>query len=82
MRPLILTTGFHLGINGHTLFHNGASENPTIGTVEDWFLINTMIIGHPMHIHLIQYEVIGEFSLKHYSVPGRITPNLPTGRYE
>ena len=67
MRPLVRTTQFSFGINGHIDFHQGASENPMIGTVEDWYLINTMTspqIGHPIHVHLIQYEHLREYTLK------------------
>ena len=72
MRPLIRDSSFNFGINGQTTFHNGESENPEIGTIEDWYFINTMTdpkISHPLHVHLIQYEHIREYELKF--VPGR-----------
>ena len=56
MRPLVFSSiDFRFGINGHLSFHSGESETPTIGTVEDWYLINTINFGHPIHVHLIQY---------------------------
>lgn len=71
MRPLVLSTDFILGINGQLMFHNGASEDPEIGTVEDWYLINTVFFGHPIHVHLIQYEFIQEYTLKLVEGEGR-----------
>lgn len=62
MRPLMMirgdTGGRAFGINGHFVFSQGASENPKIGTTEDWYMINTMSGPHPIHIHLINYQLI------------------------
>lgn len=62
MRPLMLTDVF--SINGRSDFHYGKSENPTIGTYEDWYLINTMGNGHPIHVHLINFQVIRVLNLR------------------
>lgn len=38
-----------------------------IGTTEDWYFINTMLgpnIDHPMHVHLISFQVTQRGSLK------------------
>ena len=51
-------------INGRIDFHSGKSENPTIGTYEDWYLINTMTGTHPMHFHLINFQVIKILTLR------------------
>jgi FtsP/CotA-like multicopper oxidase with cupredoxin domain len=51
-------------ISGRVDFHKGKSENPTMGTVEDWFIINTIsFVGHPIHVHLINFQVIREYDL-------------------
>jgi spore coat protein A, manganese oxidase len=34
------------------------SENPEAGTVEIWNLVNTTTDGHPIHIHLVQFQVL------------------------
>lgn len=62
-------------INGRTSFHGGYSENPTLGTTEDWFLINNIPFGHPIHVHLLNFEVIREYSLR-YLTPRVPPPNL------
>lgn len=61
-RPL-MSVGPTDTINGRIDFHTGFSENPVIGSTEDWFLINTFPYGHPMHIHLINFQVIKIFKL-------------------
>lgn len=62
MRPLMSTDA--LTINGRSDFHGGRSENPTIGTYEDWYLINTLQNGHPIHVHLINFQVIKVLNLR------------------
>lgn len=65
MRPLIIFNNpFFFSINGRIDFHAGKSENPTIGTYEDWYLINTMDEAHPIHVHLINFQVVKILSLK------------------
>jgi FtsP/CotA-like multicopper oxidase with cupredoxin domain len=64
MRPLFFI-GFKIfSIHGRTAFHQGWSENPIMGTIEDWFIINTIFFTHPIHIHLINFQVIREFDLR------------------
>jgi spore coat protein A, manganese oxidase len=53
-----------LTIHGRVEFHAGQSENPTMGTIEDWYIINTMNFAHPIHIHLINFQIINVFDLK------------------
>lgn len=64
MRPLFFSSDGEFGINGHLRFSQGASDNPRIGTIEDWFLINIMDENHPIHIHLIQYQAVELIALK------------------
>lgn len=51
-------------IGAHHMFETGASENPQIGTVEDWHIVNMHIEGHPMHFHLINFQAVKSYSLK------------------
>jgi FtsP/CotA-like multicopper oxidase with cupredoxin domain len=44
-----------------------------LGSIEDWFIINTMNFGHPIHIHLINYQVLNSYSVRYLSIP--IDPN-------
>jgi FtsP/CotA-like multicopper oxidase with cupredoxin domain len=53
----MVTTIFNFMVNGHHDFHQGAAENPTVGSMEDWYIINTINEGHPIHVHLIVFQV-------------------------
>jgi FtsP/CotA-like multicopper oxidase with cupredoxin domain len=35
------------------------SENPALGATEVWELLNTTEDAHPIHIHLVQFQVLG-----------------------
>jgi len=41
------------------LWMDPITENPTLGGVEEWDLYNLTEDAHPMHIHLVQFEVLG-----------------------
>jgi spore coat protein A len=50
---------WYLNLNG-VHFENGlATETPRVGTVEDWVFINMTGDTHPMHMHLVTFQVIG-----------------------
>jgi spore coat protein A len=34
------------------------SENPTVGSTEDWILVNPTSDAHPIHLHLIQFQLV------------------------
>jgi spore coat protein A len=39
-------------------FDDPSTENPTLNTVEEWVFINTTGDVHPMHLHLVQFQVV------------------------
>jgi spore coat protein A, manganese oxidase len=39
-------------------FHDPVSEQPRVGTTEDWDIVNISGMGHPIHLHLVQFRVI------------------------
>ena len=41
------------------LWADPITENPALGGVEEWALYNLTEDAHPMHIHLVQFEVVG-----------------------
>jgi FtsP/CotA-like multicopper oxidase with cupredoxin domain len=72
MRPIFKKSGAHF-FNGHYDFSkNGASDNPKIGTTEDWVFIS-ITHRHPIHVHLINYQIIGTTTLKNYSFNANAT---------
>jgi FtsP/CotA-like multicopper oxidase with cupredoxin domain len=34
------------------------SETPTIGSTEEWVLVNPTMDAHPIHVHLVQFQVV------------------------
>jgi spore coat protein A, manganese oxidase len=53
------TANWFLNLNA-THFEGGpATETPTVGTVEDWVFINMTPDTHPMHTHLVTFQVVG-----------------------
>ncbi len=49
--PLMLTFN-------HSRWMDPITENPRIGSVEVWEMINTAADFHPLHLHLIQFQVL------------------------
>ena len=62
-----------------------ATETPTVGTIEDWVYVNVTGDTHPMHSHLVTFQVVGRtpFNAAAYEednegphgVPGGIDPS-------
>ncbi len=69
--PTTGTTSQRLRIllNGLT-FDAPITENVGFNTVEDWVIINNTVDMHPMHLHLVDFEVIEKGSI----APGAYTP--------
>jgi FtsP/CotA-like multicopper oxidase with cupredoxin domain len=57
------TTGESFGVDvtlqsGDVVTVN-VTENPTVGATEDWEIYNFTEDAHPIHLHLVRFEVIG-----------------------
>src|SRR5207245_11621265 len=50
------------------------TENPRAGTIEQWDLINTTTDGHPIHVHLVRFNVINRqlFDLNVFNQTGKL----------
>ena len=83
---------WYLNVSG-LQFHEPATEMPKVGAVEDWVYINMTGDTHPMHMHLVTFQVIGRtpFDVDAYEaahgtekgVPGGIDPTpFATGPME
>ncbi len=46
-----------LRLNG-LRFGDPTTEKPKLDTVEDWYIVNTTMDTHPMHLHLVTFEVV------------------------
>ncbi len=78
------TANWYLNINGMH-FGEDPTETPRAGTVEDWVFVNLTPDTHPMHVHLVTFQVVGRtpFDVEAYQaayggpkgVPGGIDPS-------
>ena len=50
---------FNAGQSNKLLWMDPITENPALGDVEEWAIHNLTVDAHPMHIHLVQFEVVG-----------------------
>jgi len=76
--------GWYLNLNGARFDAGSTTEAPKLGAVEDWVYINMTGDTHPMHTHLVTFQVIGRtpFDAAAYEaahgglngVPGGIDP--------
>ncbi|WP_077622632.1 multicopper oxidase family protein [Sediminibacillus massiliensis] len=55
-------------------WHDPVTEKPRLGTTEIWSLMNVTGFTHPIHIHLIQFQVLDRrpFDLDRYNEDGQI----------
>jgi spore coat protein A, manganese oxidase len=77
------TAAWHLNLDAQR-FGDPATETPAVGTVEDWVYVNLTGDTHPIHTHLVTFQVIGRtpFDVDAYQaehggpegVPGGIDP--------
>jgi FtsP/CotA-like multicopper oxidase with cupredoxin domain len=40
-------------------WHEPTTETPTLGTTEEWWIYNFTGDAHPVHLHLVHFEVLG-----------------------
>lgn len=65
-------------------FDDAVSELPTEGSTEIWEIINLTVDAHPMHLHLVPFQLLNrqKFSLGEYLKAQRsnpsVTPNIMT----
>jgi spore coat protein A len=82
-----------LNLDGVHFDQGPVTETPKVGAVEDWVYVNLTADTHPMHMHLVTFQVIGRtpFDVQAYEeanegphgVPGGIDPSpFATGPME
>ena len=82
-----------LNLDGVHFDEGPTTETPSVGTVEDWVYVNLTGDTHPMHMHLVTFQVVGRtpFDAEAYEegneglhgVPGGIDPTpFATGPME
>ncbi len=71
--------------DARSMWDDPITENPALGATEVWEIYNFTVDAHPIHIHLVQFEVVGRRALHGGSrgtpepwEPGSRTPSSPT----
>jgi FtsP/CotA-like multicopper oxidase with cupredoxin domain len=71
-------TGFPLTVLLNNLHFNTANiETPKQGTTEMWNLINTTADTHPIHLHLVQFQLLERQPFKAAAYLAAFKPGLP-----
>jgi spore coat protein A, manganese oxidase len=74
-----------IGLLGNARWHEPITEDPKAGSTEIWSFINTTGDVHPLHIHLVQFQVLNRqtFDVPTYQQTGRLVftgrPMAPEG---
>ncbi|MGA8030694.1 MAG: multicopper oxidase, partial [Bryobacteraceae bacterium] len=68
-----------IGLLGNTRWHEPITEDPKAGTTEIWSFANTTGDVHPIHLHLVRFQVLNRqtFDVPTYLQTGKL---LLTGR--
>jgi FtsP/CotA-like multicopper oxidase with cupredoxin domain len=56
--PEYANAGLTGQMQGSIAWHSPTTENPALGTTEVWEIWNTTMDAHPVHLHLVHFEVI------------------------
>ena len=49
MRPMLLNNAY---------WHDPVTENPKLGSIEIWSLVNVTDDSHPIHLHLVRFQIL------------------------
>ena len=63
-------------------FTNGMSERPMEGDTEVWEIINLTADAHPIHLHLVQFQLINRQSFDAAKYGARYAAAFPGGGYD
>ncbi len=72
---------WYLNVNGVHFDPAQEGETPRVGTVEDWVYVNMTGDTHPMHVHLVTFQVIGRtpFDVEAYESAHGTPDGVPSG---
>ncbi len=57
--PKYSSVGLIGQMNGAIAWHSPTTENPAFGSTEEWEIWNMTGDAHPVHLHLVHFEVLG-----------------------
>jgi FtsP/CotA-like multicopper oxidase with cupredoxin domain len=74
----LASTPVTLTLNNNVTLSVNVSEAPVLGSTETWEMYNFTVDAHPIHLHLVRFEVVNrEIFDPLFGIPGTITPPEP-----
>ncbi|MGD8664962.1 MAG: multicopper oxidase domain-containing protein [Desulfobacterales bacterium] len=67
-------------MEGSIAWHSPTTENPALDSTEEWEIWNVTGDAHPVHLHLVNFEILGRKEIKWDS--NTIGPDDPSGEEE
>jgi FtsP/CotA-like multicopper oxidase with cupredoxin domain len=65
-------------MEGSIAWHSPTTENPALGSTEEWEIWNVTGDAHPVHLHLVNFEILGRQEIlwdSHTDDDDRVIPN-------
>jgi FtsP/CotA-like multicopper oxidase with cupredoxin domain len=65
-------------IEGSIAWHSPTTENPKLDDIEEWEIFNVTGDAHPVHLHLVNFEILGRNEIKwdsNTTEEDRVLPN-------
>ncbi len=65
-------------MEGSIAWHSPTTENPALGSTEEWEIWNVTGDAHPVHLHLVNFEILGRQQIawdSHTTEDDRLIPN-------
>ena len=76
--PAYVNAGLVGQMEGSIAWHSPTTENPALGETEEWEIWNATGDAHPVHLHLVHFEVLGRQEIRwdsHTTADDRVIPN-------
>jgi FtsP/CotA-like multicopper oxidase with cupredoxin domain len=76
--PEYISAGLVGQMEGSIAWHSPTTENPALDTTEEWEIWNVTGDAHPVHLHLVNFEILGRQEItwdSHTTEDDRVIPN-------
>ena len=76
--PAYVDAGLVGQMEGSIAWHSPPTENPALDSTEEWEIWNVTGDAHPIHLHLVNFEILGRQEIKwdaHTTEDNRVIPN-------
>ncbi len=76
--PEYMDAGLIGQMEGSIAWHSPTTENPALNSTEEWEIWNVTGDAHPVHLHLVNFEILGRQEImwdSHTTEDDRVIPN-------